>query len=132
MKPVFADTVYFAALLNGRDQYHQRAREFAALVGELVTTEFILVELADGLATSSQRGQFGRTRDALLASPGVTILPADASLFAEGVRLYTSRPDKEWSLTDCISFVVMTRLGLTEALTADHHFEQAGFVALLQ
>ena len=47
----------------------------------------------------------------------------------EGLGLYESRPDKEWSLTDCISFVVMKKEGIVEALTEDRHFEQAGFVA---
>jgi predicted nucleic acid-binding protein len=63
--------------------------------------------------------------------PKVMILPSDNQLFQKGVHLYASRPDKEWSLTDCISFVVMTQQRLTEALTGDRHFEQAGFRALL-
>ena len=57
---------------------------------------------------------------------------ADSFYFDEGVRLYVARPDKDWSLTDCISFVVMRERGITEALTGDRHFEQAGFVALLK
>jgi len=67
-----------------------------------------------------------------LRRPLVTIIPASDSLFEQGARLYIDRPDKGWSLTDCISFVVMEREGLLEALTADHHFEQAGFIALLK
>ena len=59
-------------------------------------------------------------------------MPASHSLFQEGVQLYNARPDKDWSLTDCISFVVMQEHGLTDALTGDHHFEQAGFTALLK
>lgn len=62
----------------------------------------------------------------------LTIVPASRQLLDEGVALYESRPDKDWSLTDCISFVVMQRIGISEALTADHHFEQAGFLALLK
>jgi len=57
---------------------------------------------------------------------------ADGALFQDGVKLFAARPDKEWSLTDCMSFVVMTREGITEALTGDHHFEQAGFIACLK
>jgi hypothetical protein len=60
------------------------------------------------------------------------MIPATQELFDRGVALYESRPDKEWSLTDCISFVVMADHGITEALTGDRHFEQAGFVALLK
>jgi predicted nucleic acid-binding protein len=65
-------------------------------------------------------------------TPKGKITPADPKLFDEGVKLFESRSDKEWSLTDCISFVVMQREGIAEALTGDHHFEQAGFVALLK
>jgi predicted nucleic acid-binding protein len=59
-------------------------------------------------------------------------MPPDGATFVQGVELYRNRSDKDWSLTDCISFVVMTREGITEALTADRDFEQAGFKALLK
>lgn len=59
-------------------------------------------------------------------------MPANVEIFERGVELYHSRLDKQWSLTDCISFVVMSEEGIAEALTGDHHFEQAGFVALLK
>lgn len=74
----------------------------------------------------------GELLDALEGDPDVLVVPADASLFRRGVDLYRQRPDKDWSLTDCISFVVMEEQGLTDALTADHHFEQAGFRAILR
>ena len=64
--------------------------------------------------------------------PDMTIIPADRTTLQQGFDLYQQRPDKEWSLTDCISFVIMKREGITEALTGDHHFEQAGFIALLK
>ena len=60
------------------------------------------------------------------------IVPGDDASFHTGLTLYFSRPDKDWSLTDCISFVIMQREGITEALTGDHHFEQAGFNILLK
>jgi predicted nucleic acid-binding protein len=68
----------------------------------------------------------------LQANPDITIVPCSDQLLRDGIQLYAQRPDKEWSLTDCISFVVMQQEGITEALTGDHHFEQAGFVALLK
>ncbi|MCG3197312.1 MAG: hypothetical protein GHCLOJNM_01797 [bacterium] len=68
---------------------------------------------------------------ALMANPNAKVVPASRDLFEEGLSLFSRRPDKEWSLTDCISFVVMEREGLTEALTGDRHFVQAGFKALL-
>ena len=67
----------------------------------------------------------------LAVDVSTTILPPTLELFEAGCDLYEQRPDKEWSLTDCISFVVMHNHGLTDALTADRHFQQAGFQALL-
>ena len=64
--------------------------------------------------------------------PDFIVLEADQHLFERGLQLYENRPDKEWSLTDCISFVAMEEMGIAEALTGDHHFEQAGFTALLK
>jgi uncharacterized protein len=98
-----------------------------------VTTEFVLVELADGCAgTSQHRAAAAGTVSRLRGNRYVTIFSCTAQLFQDGLDLYEQRADKEWSLTDCISFVVMTREGITDALTGDHHFEQAGFVALLK
>ncbi len=64
--------------------------------------------------------------------PEVTIAPPSEELFAAGVDLYSRRPDKEWSLTDCISFIVMQEEGISDALTGDRHFEQAGYRTLLK
>jgi uncharacterized protein len=118
--------------LNSKDESHSKAVEYIPLVKKLVTTEWVLTELADGLASSRQRGMFVQTREALLADENVQIVAFNMELYLEGIRLYAARPDKEWSLTDCISFVVMRREGLSDALTGDHHFEQAGFTALLR
>ena len=132
MSKMFADTFYFLALLNKNDQAHAKALQASAQIEELITTEWVLTELADGLASSRHRSMFLQTRQELLADADVRVMPLDVQLHEEGIRLYASRADKEWSLTDCISFVVMQREAVTEALTGDHHFEQAGFVALLK
>lgn len=133
MKTLFADSFFYFALLNRLDLAHQKAEAFLQdFDGKLITTAWILTELADGMASPADRQTFVRLHQALAADPDVTLMPADSTLFTEGLALYASRPDKEWSLTDCISFVVMQRLGLTEALTGDRHFEQAGFRALLK
>jgi predicted nucleic acid-binding protein len=132
MSKVFADTFYFLALLNKKDEAHQKAVEFAGTIGKLVTTEWVFTELGDGLASSRHRNMFSQTRQQMLADGDVQVVPLDMRLYEEGIQFYTNRADKEWSLTDCISFVVMQREGITEALTGDHHFEQAGFVALLK
>jgi predicted nucleic acid-binding protein len=132
MTTYFADTFYFLALLNRDDAAHRRAAAIAAqLPGPLVTTAWVLTEVADAMAAPANRPAFLNLLAILRSNPAVEIVPADAALFDQGVDLYSRRPDKEWSLTDCISFNVMTQHGLTEALTADHHFEQAGFRAVL-
>src|SRR5207249_3458091 len=116
------------------DQTHAKAVAFTSgNAVRMLTTDWVLIELADGLARSPRgRTEFLATLADLQADADATIAPCDHALLAEGVHLYGQRPDKKWSLTDCISFVVMTRAGITEALTGDHHFEQAGFVALLK
>ena len=88
------------------------------------------MELADGLADTRYREFVIPFVNRLVGTDSITIIPAAPRLFRAGCELYASRPDKGWSLTDCISFVVMDREGISEALTADKHFEQAGLVPL--
>jgi predicted nucleic acid-binding protein len=133
MRRVFADSFYFIALLSDKDQDHAKAVDFTkSYTGQLVTTEWVLTELADGLAASKHRGIFVQARQRLLADSNYHVVPLNMPLYEQGITLYGSRLDKAWSLTDCISFTVMNREGITEALTGDHDFEQAGFVALLK
>jgi predicted nucleic acid-binding protein len=133
MSAVFADTSYFVALLNPKDAYHTVARaRTQSVVPALVTTEWVLVELANYLCRVENRRLFIDLVEDLQRHPQVTIIPASSELFAQGVARYRDRPDKDWSLTDCISFLVMEHEGLTAALTVDHHFEQAGFSVLLK
>jgi len=130
---VFADTFHFLALLNSSDAAHVRAIEASCVAGrEFVTTEFVLLELADALANPRDRVEFFVVRDAIINDASFHIVPASTELLARGIQFYRERPDKEWSLTDCISFVVMDEKGLSEALTGDRHFEQAGFKPLLK
>jgi hypothetical protein len=133
MKAVFADSVYFFALLNARDRVHESAIRFAVeATNPTITTAWILTEVADGLCDRTTRQAVVRLCEILESAPDVEIIPPSLDLFRRGLARYTERPDKDWSLTDCISFVVMEERGLTDALTADHHFEQAGFTALLK
>ncbi len=133
MTPVFADTYYFAALCNPTDQGHARAVAYARnALCPLVTTAWVVTELADGLCKAGTRPIFVRLIGLLQTDPQVTIVPANQGSMDRGLSLYASRPDKDWSLTDCISFVVMQEQSITDALTADRHFEQAGFVVLLK
>ncbi|MGH9755060.1 MAG: type II toxin-antitoxin system VapC family toxin [Blastocatellia bacterium] len=84
------------------------------------------------MSSPAKRERFIKLFDGLRSSNEVKIVPPSPELFEAGISLFRERPDKAWSLTDCISFIVMERESLTEALTGDHHFEQAGFVALLK
>lgn len=133
MKALFADTFYYLALLDPNDSFHDRAVEVTReLESNIVTTAWVLLELANSLSAPPHRTVFIDFIDRLRANAGVTIFEADRELFDSGVELYRRRDDKDWSLTDCISFVVMGREGIDQALTGDHNFEQAGFRALLR
>jgi len=132
MRRVFADTYYFLALVNPHDRAHGKATAFSAAWDvQIVTTEWVMAELGNTLSRAPGRRAFVGTLKNLLADPHSQIIPASGNLFRQGFDLYASRLDKEWSMTDCISFVVMREHGLLEALTADRHFEQAGFKPLL-
>ena len=88
--------------------------------------------MANSLHKARSRRAFSGLWGTLRQDPDVNVLMPDTEQFVAGIALYEARPDKDWSLTDCISFVVMERQKIARALTADHHFEQAGFVALLK
>lgn len=133
MTRVFADSFYFFAILNPRDTHHAKALELSRrLAAPLLTTAWVLTELADGLARSTERRLLHRVLNQLQTGAGHLLVPATDDLFHRGIDLYHARPDKQWSLTDCISFVVMQDHAITDALTGDRHFEQAGFRALLK
>jgi predicted nucleic acid-binding protein len=133
MKTVFADSFYFFALANPNDPAHAQAVRFTKTYGgELLTTGWIITEIADGWAKPPHRAFLAPMLAKLKANPNTRIEACTDALLQDGIDLYNQRLDKEWSLTDCISFVVMQREGILEALTGDRHFEQAGFVALLK
>jgi predicted nucleic acid-binding protein len=133
MRRVFADSFYFFALINRNDPRHAAAVASSGdFQGEIVLTSWFVTELGDGLSRGPARLTFVGLVHDLKSRPGVVIVPASESLLVEGIQLYSQRLDKDWSLTDCISFVVMQHEGITEALTGDHHFDQAGFAALLK
>ena len=130
---VFADTFFYLALLDSSDSAHDRAVSATRKLDSVtVTTAWVLLELANALSAPSHRKIFVDFLNKSRANPRVVIYEAERQLFDEGVEHYRARPDKSWSLTDCISFVVMEREGIAEALTGDRHFEQAGFKALLR
>lgn len=132
---VFIDTAAWIALVSKRDSLHLSARQVMTELRNhdalLTTTEFVLVEVANALSAPSSRQQAVKLIDGLRSLSTVQIIPAGPELLNDGLTLYRDRPDKEWSLTDCISFVVMQQEQITQAFTSDHHFEQAGFSKLL-
>jgi uncharacterized protein len=133
MTVLFADTSFYVAILSPFDALHAKAKALAAAYeGSVVTTEFVLIEVGNFFCRGNGRVLFRTMVDSLRSAEGIEIVPASRDLFENGLGLFSSRVDKEWSVTDCTSFVVMRERAITEALTADHHFEQAGFHALLR
>jgi predicted nucleic acid-binding protein len=133
---VFADTLYWGAVLHPHDQYRVEAIRARKALGEvrLVTTDEILIELLDGLA---QRGPKIREVGAqavrkILDDTRVSVVPQSRESFLAGLRLYELRSDKGYSLVDCVSMTTMRRQGIADILTNDHHFVQEGFTALLR
>ncbi len=133
MRTVFGDTFYFLALLDSEEPRHRQAFQFSRDASpRLFATERVMVEFADACSDPKDRADFVSLYYALLHHPRVKILPADTVPFQRAVDLFAQRQDKSWSLTDCLSFLVMRQEGITEAPTGDRHFEQAGLVALLK
>lgn len=135
MEKIFVDTAAWLALLNKDDDLHVQARQVMKTLRRqraiLVTTEFVLLEVADALSAPAHRGRTVKFINDLRQLHLLSILPASQSLWTAGWKLYSDRLDKDWSLTDCSSFAVMTQERLTQSFTSDHNFEQAGFVKLL-
>ena len=136
LKKVFVDSVAWIALINKSDNFHEQSNEVKRQLENdkcnLITTEFILLEVANELSSPSIRDKVVRYINGLKHLSNLTIIKANNELFQLGWLLYSKRLDKEWSLTDCISFVIMQRDGMTQAFTNDHHFEQAGFIKLIK
>jgi predicted nucleic acid-binding protein len=123
VKRGFADTHFFIALLNSRDEAHARAMQVEkGPTLHLVTTRWVLAEFADAMASPAHRIRAAMFLKLVKANPRLTVLDQSDALFEQGCDLYAKRPDKEWSLTDCISFAAMVTMGLTEALTGDRSF----------
>ncbi|MGD0771153.1 MAG: PIN domain-containing protein [Tepidisphaeraceae bacterium] len=133
MNTGFADTSYFPALLIPADVNHPIARRWAETHRvPLITSEYVLIEVGNYLSPVPARRLFGQFLRAIRSDSRMTVVPASTNLLERGSELYEARLDKPWSLTDCISFVIMKDHAIQDALTADRHFEQAGFTAILK
>jgi predicted nucleic acid-binding protein len=136
MRRLFVDTLYWSALINRRDQWHERV--LVASVAwrgvSLVTTEEVLSEFLTFVASfgPQTRATAANLVDEILRDPTIEVLPQSHASFTAGLALYQARPDKPYSLIDCVSMQRMRELGLTEALTYDQHFVQEVLVALLR
>jgi uncharacterized protein len=128
----FADTAFWIAPTNKRDQHHANALLWQQWItrkrSPTVTTEAVLWEWLNGLSGFSTRSIAVEGYGRVISDHMIEVVPFSNDLIATAVRLYDRRSDKHWSLTDCSSFLVMQERGIREALTTDHHFEQAGFV----
>lgn len=136
MRVVFADTGYWVALINPRDELHNKATELSKSLNpvHIVTSEMVLTEVLNDF---SKRGDYLRqvtTKliDSINENSNITVVAQTSDQFQQGLELYKNRLDKNWSLTDCVSFKIMEQMDIYEALAYDKHFEQAGFRALLR
>lgn len=133
---VFLDTAYAIALSSANDAYHERAMELAVALQNanalLITTRAIQLEIGNALSKQRYRPAAVQLLDSLEADPAVEIITLTETLYSKSLELFRERSDKDWGLVDCTSFVVMTERTLTQALTTDEHFQQAGFRALLR
>ena len=124
---VFLDTAYAIALSSPKDEYHDEAVELAEQLEssgiKLITTRPVALEIGNALARQRYREASVALLQSLENDPNVEIVPLTEELYARGFELYQNRSDKEWGITDCISFVIMRERGLNEALTTDEHFE---------
>jgi predicted nucleic acid-binding protein len=133
MKSIFADTSFYVALYNRRDSLHALAVAMAGrLTGRIVTSEFVLIEVANFFKRPGDRAAFAAIDATLRSDPSTAVIEASGRLYSEALKLFAARPDQHWSLVDCTSFQIMRELSIAEALTADDDFKQAGFQALLK
>jgi predicted nucleic acid-binding protein len=131
VKPVFADTFYWIALANSADAAHDRADQ---ITDDIVTTEEVLSEYLTFFCEAPEfvRREVASSVKDIMRDPTVRVVQQSHDSFITGLELYAARPDKGYSLIDCISMQMMRREGLTDALTNDKHFEQEGFRALFR
>ncbi|MCD6570704.1 MAG: type II toxin-antitoxin system VapC family toxin [Deltaproteobacteria bacterium] len=135
MNKVFLDASYAIALSVVNDQYHQKAEmlaiELETRAVPMITTRAVILEIGNALAKLRYRKAAVELLDSIEEDPNIEVIPISKGLYDRAMELYRQRLDKEWGITDCISFIVMQDYGLTKALTTDQHFKQAGFAPLL-
>ena len=132
----FLDTSYAIALSSPADDYHNKAvviaQQLKASKTLLITTRAIILEIGNALSKQKYRSKSIKLLSSLENDKMVIIIPLSETLYQRAFQLYCRRKDKNWGIVDCISFIVMEDRKITEALTTDIHFQQAGFQALLR
>ncbi|MGK7931084.1 MAG: type II toxin-antitoxin system VapC family toxin [Microcystaceae cyanobacterium] len=130
---IFIDTLFIIALINKRDQYHPKALQVAQQYQNcpLITTDAIFLEVGNNLS-ANYKNKAVEIIETFLASDDVTVVRLTPKLFDDALSLYKKHQDKSWGLVDCFSFIVMKQNQVTQALTFDKHFIQAGFQALMR
>ena len=135
MKRVFADAAYWIAVINPLDNLHTKAKEASKRLGQvrIYTSEMVLTEVLNSLGGKGLtiRQKTVKMVESIINSANVEVMPQTSTLYRSALEFYKSRPDKDWGLTDCSSFIIMKEKSLVEALTSDHHFQQAGYQTLL-
>ena len=130
---ILVDSGFLLALAQPTDALHARAAAWAGHISDrLLVSEYVLWETVNSLSKPADRPRAHQIVQMVSGSQDYTFVHASPVLLAAGLRLHRDRPDKEWSLTDCVSFHLMHEQGISRALAYDVHFEQAGFVALLR
>jgi uncharacterized protein len=131
----FVDTGIVIALAAPRDDYHTTAQRLAQTIEvnqiKLLVTEAVILEIGAALSKVEYRSDAVQLIESLYADESIQVLACTPALLHRALQLFKQRLDKDWSLCDCVSFVAMADFGISQALTTDHHFEQAGFSALL-
>jgi predicted nucleic acid-binding protein len=132
--PVFADTSWWIAITAPTDQLHELAVRIAPSIADrkIITSEMVLTELLNAFSAGGPTLRRAAVMMVAIIRSEHQVVPQSGRLFDEALTLYAGRLDKAWSLTDCASMAIMTRRGIVDVLTHDHHFEQAGFTALLR
>jgi len=131
-KQIFMDTAFVIAVIDASDSYHDTSvQSYKKIIKEkwsVITTEAVLIEIGNGFTTMKWRQVAHKWITKIQKSNSIfNVTPTTKEILKKAIDLYGSRLDKEWGLTDCISFTVMQKYGLERALTIDHHFVQAGY-----
>ena len=136
MNEIFIDTTYALAMALDTDNFHAKALELSQRYdspeNRFATTRGVMMEIGNALSKVRHRKGAAALMNSFEADPRIEIVPLSEELNAKAFALYQARPDKEWGMVDCISFVVMQERGMTDALTSDEHFRQAGFRPLMR